>query len=293
MQVALQPRGLAAEQFAGVGILLLRHQRGAGAEGVGQLHELELGAAPEDQVLGDARQVHAEQRARRRELDEDVAIGDGVHGVLRDLRPALGIGEAQRLRGKLAVDRQRGAGDGPGAQRAPVGLGRHLGKTPAVAVEHLEPREQVMRQVHRLRPLQVCVAGNEDVAVRPGHGQQRPLGAGDFFTEYAAGKLEPQPHVGRDLVVPAPRGVELGRSGHALRQRLLDVHVNVLELGVPGKLARRDLGVDGIEPGVDGIAFLGSDEADVREHGRVGLAAGDVKRRQAAVERDGLAELQH
>ena len=105
--------------------------------------------------------------------------------------------------------------------------------------------------------------------------------------------LEPEPHVRRDLVVATARSVELRGGGHALGERLLDVHVDVLEFRVPRKFSRGDGREDRIEAAVDRIAFLPRDEADVREHGGVGLAAGDVERREAAVERDGLAELQH
>jgi hypothetical protein len=54
MQVALQPRRLAAHQLAGIGVFLLRHQRRTGAKRIRQLDKLELGAAPENQVFRDA-----------------------------------------------------------------------------------------------------------------------------------------------------------------------------------------------------------------------------------------------
>jgi hypothetical protein len=117
--------------------------------------------------------------------------------------------------------------------------------------------------------------------------------ARSFSLQHAAGVLEPQAHVGRDLVVAAPGRVQLGGGGHALRQRLLDVHVHVLELHVPREAAALDLGEDGIEPGMDLVALARRDEPGVRQHGRVGLAAGDVKGREPMVKRHGLAELQH
>ena len=237
--------------------------------------------------------MHAEERARGGKLDEKVAVGNGVHGVLRDLRPAFRVDEAKRRGGELAVDGQSRASDGAGAQRTPVGVSRDVGQPRTIAIEHLKPGEQMMRKKHRLRPLQVRVAGDEHVAVRGGEGEQCSLGGEEFFPESGAGEFEPEPHVGRDLVVPAPRGVELGGGGHALRQRLLDIHVHVLELRLPREFTRLDFGEDCVEPGVDGVALVWRDQPDVREHGRVGLAASDVERCEAAIERDGLAELQH
>ena len=65
--------------------------------------------------------MHAEQRARRSELDEDIAIGDGVHRVLRDLRPAFRM--AQKLQG-IEVQHQRFAAACGHPQRQAVELAR-------------------------------------------------------------------------------------------------------------------------------------------------------------------------
>ena len=170
---------------------------------------------------------------------------------------------------------------------------RDVGEAQAIALEHLQPCEKMMRENHRLRALQVRVAGNQYVAVGFSHGEERTLGGTQFLADRRAGVLEEQPHVRRDLVVATPGGVELGRGRYALRQGLLDVHVHILEPGVPREFARHDVGQHSVEAGVNRIAFRRGDEAHVREHGRVRLASGDVKGREAAVKRDGLAELQH
>ena len=90
-------------------------------------------------------------------------------------------------------------------------------------------------------------------------------------------------------------GVVTGVAGLAFRfcPPLVDFELPALEFGPPGKLTRRDIGEDGVEARMDRITFLRRDEPDVREHGRVGLAPGNVKRREPPIERDGLAELQH
>ena len=172
-------------------------------------------------------------------LDEQVAIRDRVHGVLRDLRPAFRVDEAQRLRRELAIDRQRRAGDRARSERTPVRMLRDVAEARPIAIEHLQPGKKMMREKHRLRPLQMRVSRNQHVAIRLGQRQQRALRAEDFFRQNAAGVLEKQPHVRRDLVVPAARRVQLGGGRHALRQRLLDVHVHILELGVPLEFPRR------------------------------------------------------
>lgn len=151
----------------------------------------------------------------------------------------------------------------------------------------------MVREKHRLRPLQVGVARDEHVAMRRSDGERASLRAKDFFTQHGGGVLEPQPHVGRDLVVTAARRVELGRSRNPLGQRLLDVHVHILKLLIPFKPAGLNLGQNRIEARVDRRPLLNCDQAHVRQHRRVGLAAGDVEGREAMVKRDGLAEFKH
>ena len=94
------------------------------------------------------------------------------------------------------------------------------------------------------------------LAVGLGRGEQRPAGAAELRLQDGAGLLEEQPHVHRHLVVAAARGVQLGRGRHPLRERLLDVHVHVLEPGVPRELAGLDLARDVVQPRADGVALL-------------------------------------
>ena len=205
----------------------------------------------------------------------------------------LRIHEAEEPRGELAVDGQRGAGDGAAAERAPVGVVGHSVKARDVAVQHLHPGQQVVGERHGLRALQMGVARDRHRAVAAGHAQQGALPTPDFLGEHRAGVLEKQPHVGRDLVVAAARGVQPGGGRHPPGERLLDVHVHILQLRVPDEPAGIDGGEDVVEPGMDSRVFPRGEQADAREHGRVRLAARDVKRGEPVVERDGFAELQH
>ncbi len=56
--------GLGPHELGGVRIALLRHDRRAGREGVGEAHEAELGRRPQHDLLGEARQVRRADRAR-------------------------------------------------------------------------------------------------------------------------------------------------------------------------------------------------------------------------------------
>ena len=89
--------------FSDVGVLLLRHDRAAGAEVVGKFDELEVLRGERHEFFGEAREVHVAHGGGRIEFDHVVAIGDGVDGVFRRTVEA-------EVRGReFAVDREVGA----------------------------------------------------------------------------------------------------------------------------------------------------------------------------------------
>ena len=126
-----------------------------------------------------------------------------------------------------------------------------------------------------------------------GLGDEDAEEAGERGVELDTGPLEPEAHVGGDLVVATATGMEFGGGGGAAAEGLLDVHVDILEGDVPGESAGFDFGVDFLEAADDGIAFGGGEEADLGEHAGLGLGALDVERGEPLVKGDGLAELQH
>ena len=84
--------------------------------------------------------MHAKHGRRRQELHDVVAVGHGVHAV------RAGHGEAQVASESLAVDgegrtRQRGR-----TQRQHVDAPGAVGEALAIAVEHADVGEEVMRQ---------------------------------------------------------------------------------------------------------------------------------------------------
>src|SRR2546425_6028046 len=56
-------RALAAHELGDIGVLLLRHDRGAGAVPVGQAHEAEARARPQHELFRKAGEVHHHQRS--------------------------------------------------------------------------------------------------------------------------------------------------------------------------------------------------------------------------------------
>ena len=123
-QVADHARRLRAQQLGRVGVLLLRHDRGARAPGVGQLAEAELGARPQHELGAQAREVGRAGRGGVEVVEHEVAAGDRVDRVRRDLGEAELLGDhapvgvevharqrarAERQRARPALRRRRSA----------------------------------------------------------------------------------------------------------------------------------------------------------------------------------------
>ena len=77
------------------------------------LHQPGERRGPDHDLLGEPRQMHGGDRSRRQRLHHEVAVGDGVERIRR--RPV----EAERLRGHVAVEIERGAGE-RGRRRAAI-----------------------------------------------------------------------------------------------------------------------------------------------------------------------------
>ena len=95
----------------------------------------------------------------------------------------------------------------------------------------------MMRQIHRLRPLQMSVTRQQHVSFFFNHGEDGPLRCLQAGDDLRTGGLEIQPHIRRHLIVSAPRRVQFSGRRHALGQRLFDVHVHIFQLLGPFKFA--------------------------------------------------------
>ena len=221
-QRAVEPPGLGAHQLGGVGVALLRHDRAAGGEGVAQRDKAEPVAAPEHDLLGKARQMRAGERRRGEEFDREIAVGDGIERICR--RPV----EAQRRGGRLAVDRERGAGQRRGAQRQFVEPPPAIGEPAAVAPEHLDIGQQMMAEGHRLGDLEMGEARHHRRGFGLGAVDQRLLQVAHRRVEAVDRGAQPQPQIGRDLVVARARGVKPpGGRPDQLGEPRLDIQVDV------------------------------------------------------------------
>ena len=132
------------------------------------MQEPELLGRPQHDLLAQAGQVDAEQGEVEERLGHEVAVGDGVEGVVEPGR------EAQLGRHPVGVEGQRRARQGAGAERRHVQASACAGQAVDVPGQRPAVGQQVVGQQDRLGPLEVRVAGQVGVARLPAPGPAGP-----------------------------------------------------------------------------------------------------------------------
>ena len=128
-----------------------------------ELNEVELAAAPEDRLLGEAREMHHEDGGRREELHDVVAVAHGIEAVVIDLL------EIKLARDEGAVDGECRAGERAGAERHDVHAAVDPLEAREVPREHGEIGEQMMREEDEesARPPPLPKNGNSSAKSQP------------------------------------------------------------------------------------------------------------------------------
>ena len=244
-----------------------------------QVHEPELLARPQRDLLADATQVHTEQREDEQCLGDEVAI---AHRVERVLEPGR---EAEILRDTVGVERERRAGERAGAERRDVGPAQGVEQPVDVASECPAVGQQMVGEENGLGPLQMGVAREVGVLRLDGALQQHLLQRDDAAGQLRQCPLHEQPEIGGDLIVAAAAGVQLGagRSGQ-LGDPPLDRGVHVLVAGRELEDAVVQLLLDAVERGDDDRDLVVGEDPGPTEPAHVGPRAGDVVGREPHVE---------
>ena len=203
----------AADQLEDVGVLLLRHDAAAGADRIGQRQEAELLGAPEDPLLGPAREVLGDQRQDEDRLEHEVAVAGDVQAVGRHAV------EAELPGHELAVDRQGRAGQGGGAQGQDVQPLAAVGQPAAVALELLDVGQEVVRRpAPAARAANGCSRAGSASRCRSAAATKARCKADQPRVDPVERIARPELDVGRHLVVAAPRRVQLAADVAQLRR---------------------------------------------------------------------------
>lgn len=196
--------------------------------------------------------------------------------------------EAEFARHRLAVDRERRAGQRSGAQRQVIDPAAAVGKARAVAAQHLEIRQQMVAEGHRLRHLQVREAGQGCVDVGFGRIEQGFLQIAQQAVDVVDRVAQPEPDVGSNLVIARAAGMQaLAGIADQRREAFLDVEMDVLVVEVPVEAAGLDLAGDRGHALFDGGQVGGGDDALASQHARMCQRSPDVLAPHAAIKRYG------
>mmetsp|Transcript_9990 Transcript_9990/g.40497 ORF Transcript_9990/g.40497 Transcript_9990/m.40497 type:complete len:209 (+) Transcript_9990:2202-2828(+) len=156
----LQPRRLAAQQFEGVGIPFVRHQRGARRVRRAERDVPKLLRPVHDEVFGPPREVRPQKRRPLGELDAKVAVGDGVERIRR---AAAAKAEIRRQRRAVARSKKWMPGERARPQRRTIGPLEHVIQSLGVARPGPRVRQHEMRPPNRLRALEMRIPGENRV----------------------------------------------------------------------------------------------------------------------------------
>ena len=223
--------------------------------------------------------MHHRQRAVGGELDREIAIAYRIQGVLADTV------EPQQPRGHGPVDGVRRPRERRCTERHAIDPATTLGEALGVALQHLEPREHVVAEGSRLRGLKMRETGKHRLGFALRDFQDGSLQRADRRSDVVERLAHEQPHIGSDLIVARPSGVQaLAGIADSLGEYRFDVHVHVFERGTPLEVAGLDVGEDPLEPDDDGVAILRGQHPDLGEHCRVRDRAPDVVLRKPAIE---------
>ena len=216
------------------------------------------------------REVHLGERRDEECLRHEVTIGDRVERVVE------GSGEAELVGDELRVEWKARPGERAGAEGRHVGAGDAIAPAIDVAHERPEMREQVVREQHGLRALEVRVAGQVHVGGLLRAPQENRLQLVDPPHLREAFAAEIEPHVQGNLIISASAGVQL-RPGRTrdLGDPALDRGMDVLVGRCERELARSELLFDARERGVDHLPLLLVEQAHPLEHVYVGAIRRD------------------
>ena len=271
--------GLAAHELERIGVLLLRHHAAAGGRRIGQLEEPELLAGHQDEVLGDARQVHHRTATRR--------AGSSPRSRDRTRRPCCWRRRARSpsARGEgRGVDGVAGAGDRARAERQRVGFLARRVEPRVIAAQRRGVAQQEVRHQHRHGAAHVRVRRHQRVAGPLGLIGERRDDRAQLLLQQRNAAAQVQPQIDRHLLVARAAGVQAAAGVADARDELaLDEAVHVLVVAVdPRRIAGGPARGSRSAPSAIAVASAASStpaRASASAHARLPVTSSSKRRR--------------
>jgi hypothetical protein len=149
-----------------------------------------------------------------------------------------------------------------------------------------------MGREHRLRSLQMRVRRDDDPGIDGASFDKGTLQLRNPHDDAIHRIAHPEAEIGRYLVVAAATGMKFSTYiAEPIDQRLFDVHVDVFQLDAHLKATVVELSPYLLQCSLDLLLLVRRDEANRRQHPRMGDRALDVLTVKAVIEADALGEL--
>ena len=285
-QIADESAGLAAGELGDIRVLLLRHDGGAGGIAVVELDEGELLGVPDDDLLGQAGDVHAGHGGHEREFGHEITCGGAVDGVVGH------AGEAELTRHGLRVEAERVAGQCAGAVRRGVDALVPVDQSLHVANQRPSVGHELVREQHGLGVLHVGAARHHGAA-----GLFALLDQGVDEVKQESGNrtgVAAQPHTNQagDLVVAGASGTQFAAEFVAgnVNQSAFEGGGLVLIVFDGGEGAVIHMTLERVERILHALQLVGGQKSRTAESTGVGAGTGDIVVGQAPVELRGLGQ---
>src|SRR5215475_11845309 len=149
--------------------------------------------------------MHGRDCGGCKHLDDEVAVGNPIERIRH--WPI----EAERLRGHIAVEYERGAGKCCGPEWSLVQALSRFRESSTVARGHLDIGKQVMPESYRLRRLHMRKPWHQGACMRQGLFGERTLIGGQGRIERIHDIAHPKPEISGDLVIARARSVQPAR----------------------------------------------------------------------------------
>ena len=230
------PADFGADQFRGIRIFLLRHDRRTGRKPVRKRHEPKLRGRPDHQLFGKTAQMHGRNAGDVEKLQGKVAITDAIQRI--GTRPV----KAQRIRSHVSVNGKGRSGQSGGAQRALIHPRARIAHPRQIPAKHLHISHYVMAPCDRLRHLQMSKSWHHPIGTGLRLGEARSQESDEPLLCRVQLIADPKPKISGHLIIPATSRMQPTRRfpDNVLQSRL-NIHVNVFQGGRKFELSGLDL----------------------------------------------------
>ena len=284
-EVSVNSARFAANEFGDIGILFLRHDGRTGGIFVRDVDKTEFFGRIINDIFGEPRKVSHDRGAAENVFGDKIAVGNGVDGILRDLR------EGKQTCCHSAVDREIGTGHSAAAEGHHVGAFIAIGEAFDVAQEHFAVSVDVLSDGNRLSPAHMRITGHDILNIVVGDIQERVYKRFEVSADIDNAVFDIQTKVGCDLIVARTRGVQhFAGCTDALCEFLFDEGVDIFR-AFQRQTAFFDIGENIYESVADLVRTFFGNDLRFSKHLDVRDACQNIMPIQFVVERKRLVEI--